>query len=340
MSDPNADTAEFLAAMPTGYVYHQPSVERVRSTVCTATGSDIDGAAKRMIDGGTTYFNLKSFVAELLRRPGKGGVKTSRRRLIDCGSDGVVLEPLQQRTGICNGCSHGEAAFVSMCARYVMTGCGPLPREFLFLWPYLLGRELSITGTGDSGSCPPYTIQGYHDIGCCPVDCGGKYNFLDMPPHGDDSQESLCVAMRDNPRMPQEWRDAAAPYVCRVFSPSGAWAVADCIATGRAVTKGSGYQIAEADPRGNGVSRIVSLGGGGHETYFEGFAIIGGRLHLITMESWGAFPASGWRDHRVTIQVDGVGAVRLYPGQGCVPAEDYIARCWELWSVDAPGGNA
>lgn len=320
-----------LVGMPTGYVYDAPSVALVKGTVALACGAEngIAGAAS-----GVNYFNLTAFSADWLSR---GDCVTSRRRIIDLGADGKILEPLAQETGICDGCSFGEAAFESWCARYVMTGCGPKPRETSFLWPYLGGRELSITGRGDSGACPPYSAKLYHDVGALPVNCGGKFDMTNLPPHGSGSQEELCVQMRDNPRLLQEWVDAAAPFKCPVFSPDDAEMVADCVKTGRVVTFGCGYQSREAIVGSNGVSLLYRLNGG-HETRCTGFFRLNGRLGFLKSESWWniLFPGSKWPNHRVVIQTDD-GPRTLYPGQCAVWADEWMRCQPECWGIGAPG---
>lgn len=331
MADPEADTVDF-SPMPTGYVRNDAATAAV-SAACAGPVTAFAGSAKRMIDDGTHYHNLTSFVADYLDH---GSCITSRRRLVDCGKDGRIIDPLHQQTGICDGCSFGEAAFVAWCHRFVTEGTGDKPRETSFLWPYLGGRELSITGRGDSGACPPYSAKLYHDVGVLPVNCGGRFDMTNLPPHGSGSQEQLCVQMRDNPRLLQEWIDCAAPFKCMVYAPSDAWSVADCIATGRPVTFGCSYQIRETTPGTNGISSLYMLGG--HETFGSGFFTLGGRLGFIKTESWGTFPASAWPNHRVTIQTDD-GPKQLYPGQGAMWADEWMRCGPECWAIDAPGGR-
>ena len=325
-----------LADLPTGYVYHPESVAAVRSAY-GASPDDFAGATQqRMNDEGLHYCNLTQYAADYLRR---GGVVTSRRELIDCGSDGVVLAPLAQQTGICDGCSFGEAAFIAWCAAWVMTGIGRRPVETAFLWPYLAGRVLSITGRGDTGACPPYSAQLYHQVGVLPVNCGGKFNLADLPPHGPNSQEMLCIQMRDNPSLRPEWADAAAGLKCRIYPPQDQWSVADCITTGRPVTCGCQWQMNKTSPP-NGVSTLYKFpNNGGHETFLSGWFTMNGRLNFIKTESWwGAnyYPGSNWPGHRVQVQTD-EGPKLLYPGQGAIDAAVWMAKKPECWAIDAPG---
>lgn len=321
---------------PTGYVKDAASTAAV-SSACSSSHSEFAGSAKRAIASGVHYVNLKSYVASWLN---SGDAITSRRKLIDCGGDGKVLTPLAQQTGICDGCSFGEAAFTAWCANYVTTGSGPKPVETTFIWPYLAGRYLPVTGYGDTGACPPYSAQLYHDVGVLPVNCSGKFKFTDMPPHGPNSQESLCVQMRDNPRLLDEWIDSARGLECRVFNPPDTWSTADCITTQRPVTFGCGGQMVEASPGSDGVSRIYNLYGG-HETFAEGWFTLNGRLGFIKMESWwnaSGYPGSNYQEHRVEISTD-EGKKLLYPGQGAVWADEWFRWNPECWALDAPGSK-
>lgn len=333
---------EQLHGLPTGYRYDEALTESVVSAYSDdANLAGIRGATQEMVGKGITYFNLKSFAADLLRRPNKSGIITSDRRLIDCGPDGMVLEPLAQRTGICAGASAGEQQFVAQCYDYCMVG-GKVPVENLFIWPYLAGRDLTMISHGDSGAFPSLIAKAYHELGCLPVTTGGPFDFRNMKPHGAKSQEELCVQMRDNPRLLQEWIQAASERKCRVYAPKkDNWLVADFISRGRPVNKGSGYQINVAPgPSGKGVSSLYRLNGG-HATYFEGWAIINKILHLITMESWyqaEKFPAKNYEGGRVLLKTDG-GDHLLYPGQGCTPAQPFLDVCNELWMLDAPGSR-
>lgn len=332
-----------LRDMPSGYVYDKASVDEAELAYSAASGPLLEqwaGSTKKMIDQGITYFNLMKYPADLLRRPNMSGIITSQRKLLDCGTDGAVLEPYGQGTGICNGCSHSMAPFITACWNYVLSG-GPIPKEYTFIGPYLAGRDMGMISRGDTGSIPPITIRVMHDVGSLPVDCGGPYDFTKMPPHGPKSQESVAVALRDNPKWLPEWVESAANHKSRVL-PTGrdAWMVADTISNGRCVTKGAGYQINSPVVGDNGVSGIYSLGGGGHETLFCGWAIVGGRLMLITLESWWnvKFPGAKWLGYRVLLKHD-KGANLLYPGQGAVDAASYVNRCTELWGVDYPGSR-
>ena len=333
------DDAGHLKGMPTGYVYHAESIELVKGTVALACGAENGIAGKA---AGCNYFNLTAFVADYLRH---GSCVTSQRQMIDCGKDGRILQPLGQETGICDGAGWGEMAFVAWCARWMMTGQGEKPRETSFLWPYLGGRELSITGGGDSGALPSYSAKLYHDVGVLPVDCGGRYDLRSMPPHGANSQEALCIQMRDKPVLFKEWQDVAAPYKCRVFVPNDAETVADCIKTGRPVNCGCSYQAREAAVGSNGISPLYMLRDGwgrpaGHDTFLSGFFRLNGRLGYIKTESWWnvLFPGSKWPENRVTIQTDD-GLQRLYQGQCALWADEWMSCKPELWAADAPGSR-
>lgn len=318
-----------------GYVRHEPSIAALKASVAIACadGPGISGACKKAIGEGIHYHNLTAYSADFIRR---GGFVSSQRKIIDCGPDGMVLEPLGQQTGICDGCSFGEAALVAWAARYVASGAGPRPRECSFLWPYLGGRDMTIVGRGDSGAIPPASAQLYYSVGAMPVDCSGAWNLQSLPPHGPGSQEALCVQMRDDPRM-KEHADACAPYKANVYSPEDAWDVADCLETLRPVTFGASVQNRETQPGGNGVSSIYRLNGG-HETFASGWFTLNSRLGFIKTESWWnvLFPASQWPGNRVTIQTDD-GPKKLYPGQGALWADEWMSYQPETWAIDAPG---
>ena len=331
------------SSMPMGYVRHEPSIETATQAFSgdAATVSEIAGTAKRMIGSGTVYLNLTAYAADLLKRDNT--IATSQRARIDCGADGVVLQPLGQETGICDGCSFGESAFLAWCARFVETGCGDKPRECSFLWPYLGGRDLTIVSRGDSGAIPPLSALLYHDVGVLPVDCGGTYDLQSLPPHGANSQESLCVQMRDNPRLLAEWVNFAAPFKCRVYPPKTAWDVADCLSTGRPVTFGCSYQANETADGSKGISSLYMLTDAwgrpaGHETFAAGWFTLGGRLGFIKTESWWnvLYPARNWASNRVVIQTDD-GSKTLYPGQCAIWADDWMRCGPECWAIDAPG---
>jgi hypothetical protein len=333
-----------MPVMPTGYVYHAQTIDRAESqlgaSAATASVPGITGATKAMIGRGIHYWNLTAFLADLLKRQ---TIVMSQRKLIDCGPDGKVLEPLGQQTGICDGCSFGEAALIAWAARYVAAGLGPIPRECSFLWPYLAGRDLSVISGGDSGALPALSALLYHDVGALPVDeCG----LQDLPPHGPKSQESLCVQMRDNPRLRQEWVDRAARFKAAVYVPRDPWEVGDCLSTLRPVTFGGSYQARESVPGGNGVSSLYQLRDGwgrpaGHETFASGWFTLRGRLGFIKTESWwnAAYPASKWPGGRVQIQTDD-GPKMLYPGQCAIWADEWMSGRPECWAVDAPGSRA
>ncbi len=338
-------TEEFDFGQPTGYVFNAEATENTKAACLATAPSDFMGAAKRLIASGVHYFNLRAFQADYLRADYDQNMKAFRsyqhslRKVIDLGADGIVLAPLGQTTGTCNGESAGEALTVALAANYVATGTGPKPAEFTAIGPYLAGRELSITGKGDSGSCPAYSTQFYHDFGGMPVTAGG---FDKLPPNGPGSQESQMVARRDKPSIPQEWVDACGPYKIRTFSPSDQWEVADAIATFRPVQKGAPYQIRETAPGGNGISALYKFPrNGAHATFFEGFGTLQGRLIGITMESWWnvTYPGSQWPDHRVVIQTDD-GPQKLYPGQGAFWMDQFVPTCTDLWAYDYPGSRA
>lgn len=316
---------------PLGYIYDPEAIASALDSglfAASAGVSEISGAAK---SSGLSYFNLTAFCADFLRsNPEVAG----GRRTIDLGADGVILEPLGQQTGICNGCSHGEAAFQSWCHRYVTTG-GPVPQRVSFAWAYLAGRDSMYVKRGDSGAIPSLTIRAYHDYGVLPV---GLTEFKDLLPHGPNSEESLCIRFRDNPKaFIDQYRMRAQPFKTRVYAPNGAWDVADCVHTGRAVTFGTGVQGREARPGTNGVSSLYSLNGG-HETFCSGWALVNGRLVFLKTESWynaNHYPGSQYPNNRVVLQTDD-GPKLLYPGQCAVWADEWLSNRVECWAVGAP----
>ena len=233
---------------------------------------------------------------------------------------------------------------MAWCVNFVRNGQGPVPREVLFVAPYLAGRHgLS----GDSGAYPSYSARAYHDWGLCPVDVPGPYDFRSMTPHGPNSQESVAIKMRDSTRVLNEWLDTMASLRCRVFKPQSMWSLADCVASGFPVTVGSDKQINSPQINGSGVSSLYQLRDrygrtAGHETLIDGWFTLGGRLGFIKRESWWnvLFPGKGWADDRVTIQTDD-GPRRLYEGQGACWADEW----WnvgkpEPWAIGFPGSVA
>lgn len=333
MSDDVIDPS--LLNVPTGYAYDQQLTEETqRAYTASADLAQFAGATKRMIAEGTKYFNLTAFQADLLRRPNMSGIVTSKRQLLDCGEDGAVLVPISQRSGVCAGVSAGEQMLLTECYAYVMAG-GRIPVESLAIWPYLAGRNGL---KGDNGSYPAVIARTFHDLGVLPVTTKGKYDFRNMTEY---DQETLCIQMRDKPVLFPEWREAAAANgLARVYNPGkDIWSIADCISNGRAVNKGSGYQINVAPGlQSNGVSTLYRLNGG-HATCFVGWAIVKGELVFITLESWyssAKFPAGKYPSGRVLLKTDG-GDHLLYPGQGAVRAADFAPVCTDLWALDRPG---
>lgn len=333
------DIPEIDCGNPTGYVRHQESTDALKAVVCSATApvvSQLRGKSQ-----GISYCNLTDYAAQLLAT---GQIVTSQRALITVGS-GKILTPLAQQTGICDGCSFGEATFIAWCARYCMYGFGELPRECSFMWSYLGGRQLQITGHGDSGASPPYSAQQLYSIGALPVDvaksAGSQFDLASMPPHGPNSQEALCIKMRDNPILRQQWIDAAAPFKCAVYSPGTAEDIADCIVTGRPVTFGAQVQGRETQPGSSGVSSLYRFpNGGGHETFASGFYRYQGALNFIKTESWwnALYPASKWPNNLLTVMTDD-GLKTLYPGQSVVPADKWMRQQPECWAIDGPGSR-
>lgn len=323
--------------MPMGYVDCSVAREAVASAFAAAgvdiSARSVQGECHRQLAAGVSYLNLHDAEADFVRGQGSSLVK-SRRNVMDCG----VLQPFSQRTGICNGCSHSAAGWLSWCYRYVNSGDCQSPREVTFLGGYLLGREMSLLSRGDSGAFPNYTAKGYHEIGCLPIDAGGKYSFRDMTP---EQQEDVCVAMRDRPSLSPEWVDAMAPLKTRVFNPTSAMLVADCLFSGYPVTFGTSIQGREA-PNPGGISSVYGMSGG-HETCGSGIAALRGRLILLKTESWwnaNHFPGGAFPGNRITIQTD-AGPKLLYPGQGAVWLDEWMQRGNpECWAYAWPGSAA
>lgn len=316
---------------PTGYIYAPDEITATLATGLYPASATVDGITGAAKASKLNYFNLTAFAADFLRStPSAAGP----RKLIDCGADGMVLEPLAQQTGICNGCSHGEAAFLSWCHRYVTSG-GPVPSRCSFAWAYLTGRESRYVGRGDTGAVPSCTVRAYHDFGVLPTD---DTDFAGLAPHGANSEESICIQYRDNPKVfIEKYRAAAEPWKCRVYSPDDPWDVADCHQTGRPVTYGTGVQVNQAIPGSNGISSLYRLNGG-HETLGSGWFLFNGRLGGIKTESWwnaDRYPGSKWPNNRVVIMTDD-GPRTLYPGQSAFWLDDWLRNSVESWAISAP----
>lgn len=325
--------------MPMGYVNCPIARAAVKQSFAAAgvdlTTKSIHGEWARKKAEGVAYINLHDAEADFIRRQGPSLIR-SRRNVMDCG----VLQPISQRTGICNGCSHSVSGWLSWVNRFVRSGDCLVPREVTFIGGYLLGRQGL---RGDSGAYPNYTAKGYHDIGVLPIDAGGKYNFRDMTP---EQQESICEAMRDNPELSAEWLAAMAPLKSRVFNPDDAESVADCLASYYPVTFGSSMQTNVA-PNPGGISSLYQLRDGwgrpaGHETAGSGLAVYKGRDILLKTESWwGAnyYPGGAFPEHRVTIMTDD-GPKLLYPGQGAMWLDEWMSHQPECWAYGWPGSAA
>lgn len=327
-----------LLHLPTGYIRHEPSIAEARQFVPMSAGNKaIAGKAKA---SGRNYFNIMDLVAGYLKGLSEGELAAfaGGRPTIDLGADGVVLMPLGQLSGVCNGCSHSEAATNAWIAHYAMLGTGPKPERCSFAWAYLISRDSQYVGRGDSGGIPSLTVRGYHDVGPLPI---SQFKELAaLPPHGNDSEEAICIAYRDNPK---EWlnrvRSYAEPYPTSVYQPSGGEDIADCIQTLHPVTFGASVQCSEPPVGGNGISSLYNLGGG-HETESEGWLRLNGRLGFIKKESWWnvLFPASQWPHHRITVMTDD-GPRTLYPGQAVVWADEWLRFGPESWAIGNPGGR-
>lgn len=319
---------------PTGYVDSPEARAEVKAAFAASgidiSGENVAGEWQRKLSQGICYINLHDAEFDFIRGQGSSLVK-SLRPVMDCG----ILRPFHQLTGICNGCSHSTGGWLSWVNRFVMAGDCPVPREVTFLGAYLLGRNGL---RGDSGAYPNYTCKAYHDLGVLPVDCGGKYDLLNMTP---EQQENLCVMMRDNPVFAREWLDAMAPLKTRVNSPQGAALVADSIASYYPTTFGAGVQNSVA-PANGGISSIYSLGGQGHETCGTGLASYKGRTILLKTESWfgmDGFPGKNFPGYRVVIMTD-AGPKTLWPGQGAVWLDDWMRYGPECWAIGWPGSAA
>lgn len=325
--------------MPMGYVDCPVARADVASAFAAAgvdiSGKTVEGEFKRKLSQGTFYVNLHDAEVDFIRGQG-GSLVKSKRSVLDCG----ILSPLDQKTGICDGCSHSTAAWLAWVNRYVRSGDCPIPREVTFLAPYLMGRQGL---RGDNGAYPNYTCKGYYENGVLPVDCGGKYDFRNLTIY---QQEDLCVQMRDNPVLLAEWRDAMAPLKTRIFNPNSGSLVADCVFSFYPVTFGSSMQINTA-PNPGGVSSLYQLRDGwgrpaGHETACSGAYSYQGRVYGLKTESWfGAdyFPGGKFPEHRITVQTD-EGQKLLYPGQGAFEMSSWMAANPECWAVGWPGSAA
>lgn len=303
-----------------------------------AAGADLSvasvaGAMQRKIARGIHYENLRDAEADYIREMGAKLVKSVARRI----TPGGILEPYGQATGICNGCGWSGMAWVTWCARYMLTRTGAAPREVPFLWPYLAARGGL---RGDSGAFPAHSAQAFHDLGVLPIDGGGRWDLATMPPHGAGSQETLAVQMRDNPRILDHWKAAAAPFKCRVNRPVTELNIADSLASLYCVGVGSSRQITPTKPGSTGISAFHTLNGG-HWTMLSGWFTLNGRVGFIKDESWWniRFPASGWPENRVTIQTDD-GPRKLYEGQGACLASELVSFRPELWACSYPGSRA
>lgn len=324
--------------MPMGYVHHEESIKTARATYsASADVRGIDGEAKKT---GKAYFNLLSYEAAYLA---KDQASAGGRKLIDLGDDGTIFEPLGQETGTCNGCSHGEVGTEGWFAKYTRTGTGPIPQRCSFAWAYLVSRDSQYVGRGDSGGIPSLTVAAYHDVGVLPVNDTPLFN---LKPHGKDSEEAIAIQYRDDPKTWISTMEARAKgNACRVSHPSDAWGVADCITTLRPVSFGSTMQAREVAPGSNGVSPLYQLKDSwgrpaGHETFADGWFVLGGRLGFIKKESWWnvLYPGSKWPNHRVVVQTDD-GPKVLYPGQCAIWADEWMSYGPECWAIDTPGSR-
>lgn len=321
--------------MPTGYVDSPAARVEVASAFSAAgidiSGKQVAGEFQRKLAEGVAYVNLHDAEADFVKRMGSSLV-TCRRAVLE-----GILSPLDQRTGICNGCSHSTAAWLAWVNRFIRAGDCPVPREVTFLCGYLLGRQGL---RGDSGAYPNYTAKGFHDIGVLPIDCGGKYKFRDMTIY---QQEDVCVALRDNPLLLPEWVDAMGPLKTRVFNPASGSLVADCMYSFYPVTFGTSMQ-GRTSPNPGGFSGLYMLRDpwgrpAGHETCGSGAGTYRGRAFILKTESWwGAdfYPGTNFPKHRVTIQTDN-GPRLLYPGQEAIWLDEWMQYKPECWAYAWPG---
>lgn len=325
--------------MPMGYVDCPIARAEVASAFSAAgvdiSGRSVEGEFQRKVSQGICYINLHDAEVDFIRGQMQSLVK-SNRPITESG----VLSPLDQKTGICNGCSHSTAAWLAWVNRFVNAGDCPVPREVTFIGAYLLGRQGL---QGDSGAYPNYTAKGYHELGVLPIDCKGRYNFLNMSIY---EQEDVCVSLRDNPSFQSAWIDAMAPLKARVFNPEAASLVADCVASFYPVTFGSSMQINVA-PNPGGISGLYQLRDfwgrpAGHETVCSGVFTYQGETYGLKTESWfGAdyFPGGKFKEHRITVQTDN-GPKLLYPGQGAFKLSPWMSYKPECWAIGWPGSAA
>ena len=320
-----------MTEQPLGYVYDASVIESNKQAF-GAMGVDLSanplkGACQRKIDAGIRYENLKDYEAEYLRDAGPRFLRTGRQI-----TAGGTLAAISQMSGICVGAAYSAAQWLAWCARYALTGTGPIPQEVSLVAPYLLGRS---NLRGDDGAYASHSALGSHDVGVLTVEGLCLIRGIAAPKMTTRQQEAIAIEMRDRPKLPGAWLDAMAHLRTRVFSPKSALEIANCIASGYPVTVGMGSQIVETTPSGDGVSGWYKLRGG-HETVLDGTFVLNGRLGFLKSESWGDYPASKWPGKRVVLQTDG-GSRQLYNGQGACWADDLMACKPELWAVGFAG---
>ena len=322
-----------LVNRPTGYVYDQSVIDSQLDAFEAAgvdlSASKLAGAWRADIQREIAYENLRDYEAEYLRRPPAAFVKTGRKK-----TPGGILEPYNQRTGICNGCSHAAAAWVAWCVRYMRSGVGPVPQEVTLVATYLMGRG---NLKGDTGAYPAYAVKGLHDLGTLTVRDLCDSMRLDVAQMTTAKQEDIAILRRDNPGLAFLWTQAMRHLRTRVYAPLTVEAVADCLASGYPVTVGLSWQIDETSPGGNGISGWYDLGGG-HETVLDGWFTLNGRLGFLKSESWADYPASHWPNKRVIVTTD-EGPFPLYEGQGALWADELWRHDVEAWAIGWPGSR-
>ena len=320
-----------MTEQPLGYVYDASVIESNKQAFgamgVDLTANSLKGACQRKIDSGIKYENIKDYEAEYLRDAGPRFIRTGRAI-----TPGGTLAPISQQSGVCVGCAYSAAQWLAWCARYVLTGTGPIPQEVSLVAPYLVGRG---NLRGDSGAYPSHSALGSHDVGVLTVEGLCLVRGIAAPNMTTRQQEAIAIEMRDRPKLPGAWLDAMAPLRTRVFSPKSMSGVADCLASGYPVTVGMGSQIVETTPSGDGISGWYRLRGG-HETVIDGWFRQDDQLGFIKSESWGTYPASKWPGKRVVLQTDD-GPMTLYEGQGACWAVDLMAVKPELWAVGFAG---
>lgn len=311
---------------------HASVVEAMSASGADLGVSSLKGTWRRLVASGVKYQNLRDHEVDFIKLQGSALVKSQHRRIMPSG----ILEPYGQQTGICNGCGWSGMAWLAWVARYMTTGTGLVPREVPFLFPYIVARGGL---RGDSGAYPSHSARAFHDIGVLPIDGGGRWNLMTLPPHGSPSQEELAIQMRDNPRVLEDWVKAANGLQCRVMSPRLEEEIADCLAARYPVGNGMSKQISPVRPGSSGVSSLNPIRGG-HWTFFSGWFLLNDRLCLIKDESWWniRFPGQAWPNHRVTVQTD-AGPRELYEGQGAVLASEVTMSRPELWACGYPGSR-